>query len=188
MIHDGLTALEVAAPLMSLVSLLAFVRALQGPRTREWLGPTADFWELLRRLGLPLLEHVATRVPVEGIYVSYELDFKEVVGTIDADPERVEELLWDAGFTRQPLAALKTLPTGETEVGSWAFRDHPLAPTQIHVVLFAKDGRTVLAAHEEYSPLNPWYALAHYQGQGYDAAAGARAVRRRLDEGVWVDE
>ncbi len=74
-------------------------------------------------------------------YASYELTDRELVGLIDAPPEEVEQLLWDAGAVRQPLAALKTLPDGRKEVGSWAFRDGLLAETQTHVILFDGDPR-----------------------------------------------
>ena len=187
---EDTTTVQLAASLVSLAALLAFVRTLQGPRTREWLGPAADFWELVRRLLLPVLDRVARRRLPGDHYAAYELPLREVVGTIDATPEQVEQLLWDAGATRMPLAALKTLRFEDieaVEVGSWAFRDSLFARRQVHVMLFAMDGQTVVAAHAEASALNPWTALDHYRGVGLSAEAGAREVRRRLDEDVWVE-
>lgn len=49
----------VVASLVSLVALVLFVRALQGPRARRLLGPAADWRESLRRGLLPLVDRVA---------------------------------------------------------------------------------------------------------------------------------
>ncbi|UIP00327.1 hypothetical protein Hbl1158_02860 [Halobaculum sp. CBA1158] len=178
----------IVASLVSLVGLLLFVRALQSPRTRRWLGPAADWWETLRRLVLPLLDRVAReRLPGDH-FAAYELRPREIVGVIDASPEETERLLWDAGFRRMPLAALKRLPDGRVEIGSWAWRESPLAKRQIHVMLFAAgEGQTLVAAHEEASALNPWAAWDHYRGVGLSAQGGERAVRERLDERVWKE-
>jgi len=176
----------IAAPLVATAALLATAWALQQPRSRALLGPAADGWEYLRRGVWPLLDRLAPGTH----YASYELTDRELVGLIDAPPEEVEQLLWEAGAVRQPLAALKTLPDGRKEVGSWAFRDGLLAPTQTHVVLFEGilEGETLVAAHQEASPLLPWTTLDHYRGRGLDVEAGERVVRERLDEGVWVGE
>jgi len=173
----------IAAPLVATAALLATAWALQQPRSRALLGPAADGWEYVRRGLWPLLDRLAPGMH----YASYELTDRELVGLIDAPSEEVEQLLWEAGFVRQPLAALKTLPDGRKEVGSWAFRDSLLAPTQTHVILFEGilEGETLVAAHQEASPLLPWTALDHYRGRGLDVEAGERAVRERLDEGVW---
>jgi len=181
-----ITTTQLAASLVATAALLATAWALQQPRSRALLGPAADGWEYLRRGVWPLLDRLAPGTH----YASYELTDRELVGLIDAPPEEVEQLLWNAGAVRQPLAALKTLPDGRKEVGSWAFRDSLLAPTQTHVVLFEGilEGETLVAAHEEPSPLLPWTALDHYRGRGYDVEAGERAVRERLDEGVWASE
>lgn len=182
---DTLTPTQIAAPLVATAALLATLWAARQPRTRRLLGPAADFWEYARRLVWPLLDRVARR---HGHYAAYEIGEREVVGVLDATPGEAEQLLWDAGARRQPLAALKTLPDGRTECGSWAFRDSLLAETQVHVVLFAgtHEGETLVAAHAEASPINPFTALDHYRARGVDVDAGERAVRRRLDEGVWV--
>jgi len=183
------TPTAIAAPLVATAALLATLWAARGPRSRHWLGPAADGWEYVRRGLLPLLDRLMRRSSSGRHYASYELTDRELVGLIDAPPEEVEQLLWDAGAVRQPLAALKTLPDGRKEVGSWAFRDGLLAETQTHVILFEGilEGETLVAAHQEASPINPWTALDHYRGRGYDVEAGERAVRERLDEGVWAD-
>lgn len=187
---ENLTPTVVAAPLVATVALLGTLWMLQQPRSRTLLGPAADFWEYGRRLVLPLLDRLARRRLGDGHYAAYELDAEELVGILDAPPEEAERILWEAGAVRQPLAALKTLPDGRVERGSWAFRDSLLAEQQTHVVLFAghEDGETLVAAHREASPINPVTALDHYRGRGYDVDAGERDLRRRLDEGVWVEE
>ncbi|WP_435065902.1 hypothetical protein [Halobaculum sp. EA56] len=181
---------SIVASLVSLAALALFVRALQGPRTRRWLGPAADFWESLRRLVLPLVDRVARRRLPGNHYAAYTISLDEHVGVIDAPPERVEQLLWDAGFRRMPLAAYKQLPNGEAEVGSWAYRDGLLARKQTHVMLFRTGGagqQTSVFAHREFNALNPTTAWKHYRGVGLSAAEGERAVRERLDEGVWAE-
>lgn len=181
---------SIAASFVATAALLATLWAARRPRTRRLLGPAADYLEYVRRLVCPLLDRLAGQYLEGRHYATYELAERELVGLIDAPPEAVERMLWDAGAVRQPLAALKTLPDGRTEAGSWAFRDSLLAPTQTHVVLFAgvEDGETLVAAHQEASPLLPWTALDHYRARDVDVDAGERVVRERLDEGVWVKE
>jgi len=65
----------------------------------------------VRRGLLPLLDRFLRRLD-GGHYASYELDEGEIVGLIDAPPEQVERMLWEAGATRMPLAALKRLAGG----------------------------------------------------------------------------
>jgi len=186
-----ITPVEIAAPLVATTALLLFARALRRPRTRRLLGPAADWWETIRGIVLPLLDRLARRRLPGQHYAAYTLSLDEVVGVIDAPPEEVEQILWERGARRMPLAALKRLPmpyAGSVEVGSWAWRDGLLADQQVHVMLFAAgEGRTLVAAHEEANALSPFRALDHYRGRGYDVPAGEREVRRRLDEGVWME-
>jgi len=185
---ESITPTQLAAPLVSLAALWAFAWAIRQPRSRRLLGPAADWWELVRRHGLPLVDRLARRRLDGSHYAAYELSLDEIVGVIDAPPEEVEQMLWESGAKRMPLAALKTLPDGRAEVGSWAWRDGLLAENQTHGMLFAAgEGQTLIAAHGEANALNPFTALDHYRGVGLDADAGERAVRRRLDEGVWAD-
>lgn len=180
---------SIAAPLVATAALLATLWAIRQPRSRALLGPAADFWEYVRRGLLPLLDRMLRRRAPGQHYAAYQLSMDEVVGTIDATPEEIEQLLWDAGFRRMPLAALKSLPDGRVERGSWTYRDSLLADRQLHVMLFATaEGQTLVAAHAEANALNPMVAMDHYRGRGYDVPAGERQVRKRLDEGVWIDE
>jgi len=174
--------IEIAAPIVATVALLLFLRARRSPHARAVLGPAADGWEVVRRGLLPLLDRLARRRLDGGHYASYELGEGEIVGLIDASPEEVERMLWDAGATRMPLAALKRLPGDRTEIGSWAWRDGVLAREQVHVMLFrgVEEGETLVAAHKEPNALNPWTALDHYRGVGYSPEEGEREVRQRL--------
>jgi hypothetical protein len=172
--------IPIAAALVSTAALLAFMWALRQPRNRRYVGPAADYWELVRRILLPLL---ARRVP--AVKWSYELHGREYVGRINEPPEEVEQLLWDHGFTRMPLAAYKTLPDGSGEVGSWAFRESLTAEKQLHVMLFADGDGTAVYAHAEYSAINPLVALKHYRGTGYNPDAGAEQLRAKLPPEVW---
>lgn len=184
------TITPIAASFVATAALVAALWTLQQPRTRRLVGPAADGWETLRSVVLPSLDRLLRRRAPGQHYAAYELGAEEVVGLIDAPPEAVEQLLWEAGYRRNPLAALKTLPEGRVERGSWAFRDGLLAREQTHIVLFAgvRDGETLVAAHQEASAINPLVAMEHYRAEGYDVPAGERAVRKRLDEGIWVEE
>ncbi len=105
-----ITPTQLAASLVSLAGLLGAAWALRQPRSRRLLGPAADYWEYGRRALLPLLDRLLRRHAPGQHYAAYQLSLDEVVGTIDATPEAVEQLLWDAGFRRMPVAALKDLP------------------------------------------------------------------------------
>jgi len=179
MIHDPI---PIAAAVVSTVALLAFIWALRQPRNTRYLGPAADYWETLRSVLLPLL---ARRVP--RIKWSYTLHEREYVGRIDESPEEVEQLLWEHGFRRMPLAAYKTLSDGTGEVGSWAWRESLTADKQLHVMLFPDQDGTAVYAHAEFSAINPVVALKHYRGVGYDPQAGAEQLRAKLPSGVWDD-
>jgi len=187
MFNTNLTA--IAASLVATAALLVFLWAARGPRERALLGPAADGWELLRGAVLPALDRLLRRRAPGKLYAAYTLSLTELVGMIDASPEEVEQMLWEAGFRRMPLAAYKTLPipyAGRGEVGSWAYRDGLLASRQVHVMLFAAgEGRTLVAAHEEANALNPFTALEHYRGGGYSPSRGQKQVQTLLPDEVW---
>jgi hypothetical protein len=180
MIQDPI---PIAAAVVSTVALLAFVWALRQPRSTRYVGPAADYWETLRSALLPLL---ARRVP--DVLWSYTLHEREYVGGIDKPPEEVEQLLWDHGFTRMPLAALKRLSDGTVESGSWAWRESLTAQNQLHVMLFATRDGTAIYCHLEANALSPFNALDHYLGRGYDPEAGAKQLRDKLPSGVWDEQ
>lgn len=153
--------------------------------TREGLGPDADHLEDFRRKSLPNLHTVFEWLDGDG-YAMYPLSQGEYAGTITEPPEEVEEMLWENDLIRNPLAALKTDPFGETEVGSWMYRDPRDADRQVHVMLFRHESDngdvTDLYAHKEYSAghPNPEIAVKHYNGNDYDTEAGGEWVRENL--------
>jgi len=144
---------------------------------RDLMGPGADFWNGLRRAALPVAEHALG----DRVMASVPVDEREKVGRIDADRETVEEHLWDAGFRRNPLSALKTRD-GEAEVGSWAYREGTDAPRQLHVALFpAADGPGVdVYAHEEWSAINSDVAIRHYEAEDQRKSLGREAAAEML--------
>jgi hypothetical protein len=188
-IAEQLLTAEAAAVVVSVIALLIYLRAA------AWLfGPDARFWNPLRQLLVPLLDHlVKTRgqefgIPEDINYASYELAQSEFAARVDANVEAVGEALADAGYRRMPLAALKTLPDGRVERASWAWRDGLLASTQTHVMLFeAPTGDVDIYAHREPNALNPLRAWAHYRGHGYDPEAGGDAVREWLEKEAVFD-
>jgi len=146
------------------------------------LDPEDDWWEDARRATLPVLDSYAERY---GEYTAYPLDPDEYAGTAPMPPEEFEQRLAAEGFKRNPIAALKTNPAGKQEVGSWAYRDGPLARRQLHVMLFERetdDGlQTDVYAHEEYSSLHPLVAYEHYTAVDYDPEAGVKRARSIFD-------
>jgi hypothetical protein len=167
---------KVLAPVVSLIGLLAFVWAIRHPRTKLILGPPADFWELIRRYGLPLL---GKRLP-DRIYTTGNVTESQFVVRTDKSPEQVEEVLWANGYKRMPLAAFKSLPDGRKSVGSWAYRDGPLSDKQLHITLFEAENGTGVYAHLEPSAINPLTAYAHFASDEVDARAGVEAAQKQL--------
>lgn len=172
--------IPIAAGIVSTIGLLWFVWAARQPRNTRYVGPAADWWETLRSILLPLLSQ---RVP--RIKWAYTLHEREYVGVIDRPPEEVEQLLWEHGFTRNPLAAYKTLSDETGEVGSWAWRESLFADSQLHVMLFPAREGTAVYAHVEPNAQNPFTALDHYRGVGYNPQEGAELCRNLLPDGVW---
>lgn len=168
-----LVAWAIAAPVVAAVAYAAVRRA-----GRRYFGPDDDWWENVRRDVLVPLNRFST---ARGWgRAAYTLSRDEYAGRTTADPERVEDVLSDAGFTRMPLAAFKHDPNGRAEVGSWAYRKRILSVRQVHVILFEYHGGTLVYAHREFNAYNPGVALAHYLGIGYDPDAGKRAIRGKM--------
>lgn len=149
---------------------------------RTDLGPEDDWWETVRREGVPAVHDVLEEV---GMYATYPIEEDEYAGTLPVHPEEAEHLLSDEGFRRNPVAALKVRGDGEKEVGSWVYRESPLARRQLHVMLFERStGQETLTdvyAHEEYSSLHPAVAYEHYREVDYDPERGKERVRDRFD-------
>jgi hypothetical protein len=166
---------------------------LYGVLGRSALGPDADYWEPLRTRLIPILDRALRSV---GGYAEMESYGREYAGTIHADPEQVEIMLYEQGYHRNPLSSLKTLAADKSHdasVGSWAYREsqHAVVPNclalrQTHVTLYRQSGpdgqHTALYAHNEYSSINPFVAWLHYRGKGADVAAGVEQVREQFAE------
>lgn len=155
----------------------------EGDAIKPGLGPEDDHWEDWRRTSLPTLHRVFQWF--DG-YATYPLREREYAGTIADPPEAVEETLWEQGLCRNPLAALKTDPLDNTEVGSWMYREDPTAERQVHVMLFrigtGDAVETDLYAHKEYAAghPDPEIAVKHYNAEDYSPAAGVGWVQEHL--------
>jgi len=141
----------------------------------RWVqGPEGKWWESLRRhcsQRLGQLDEQAGPRPITKY---------EYAGALDHSVEETEQMLWKMGFVRNPFARLKTR-SGEPEAGSWAYRESPLAPRQLHLMLFEReDGGTDVYAHEELSSVHPLCAPDHFRGCGQSVGAGVRRTREWL--------
>jgi len=162
--------------------------------TARRLGPQHDWVEVVRSVALPLLDPVIERL-AGGVGAAYEIGDRERVGVLDATPEAVERLLWQAGCRRNVLSATKTLPDGRRQQGAWVYRrDADVgARMQVDIMLFeARGGTAVYAHHEPSSSLrwlrrDPSVLVDHYRGRGYDPDAGERIlVEEILPDARWV--
>lgn len=174
--------IAIAAPLVAGVAMILWY----GYAPDRLKGPRATWWNTLRRVLLPMVNRLGHR---HGLgYASYALSEEEFVGTADASISEVEAALWELGFERMPLSALKETPDGRIEQGSWAYRAGPLAERQLHVMLFEADGGLDLYAHDEFNAFHPRYALKHYRGVGLDPAAGETQLREMLADSSILKE
>lgn len=134
-------------------------------------GPEGWWWERVRRVSSRLFGRVdedgGPRPITDGEYA----------GRFDSDFDTVENRLYADGFIRNPMARLKTrddIP----EDGSWVYRDSPLAPRQIHLMLFENDdGTTDVYAHAELSSVNPLCGPGHFHGTGQSVREGVERAR-----------
>jgi hypothetical protein len=191
---SGLTDTQIAQLAASAVAMITLAVYYRAP---AWLfGPDAKFWNPLRRVIVPLLDRIAKThgdelgLPDDLDYAAYELAQSEFAAQVEAGVDDVGEALAESGYTRMPLAALKSLPDGRIERASWARRDGLLASTQTHVMIFEAPPASTgveIYAHTEPNALNPLRAWAHYRGRGYDPEAGGDIVREWLDEETEFD-
>lgn len=160
---------------LSLLSLsfgatVGFVLSYALP-TRYNQGPKARWWERVRRLAsraFGLVDDGGGPRPITD---------GEFAGTLDCDLDAAEHLLYSEGFIRNPMARLKTR-TEQLEDGSWVYRESPLAPRQLHLMLFeTDDGRTDVYAHEELSSVHPLCGPAHFRGDGQSVRAGVERAQ-----------
>lgn len=142
--------------------------------TRYNRGPQGRWWERLRRLGSRMLGLIdddgGPRQITDG----------EFSGTLHCDLDTTEQMLYEKGYIRNPMARLKTRD-GTPEDGSWVYRESPLAPSQLHLMLFENDdGSTDVYAHEELSSVNPLCGPAHFRGDGQSVRTGVERAREWL--------
>lgn len=143
------------------------------------MGYREDFVNAVRRSLLPQL-HYLIAGSFDGYAVSHTTA-DEYALTTHCSEERLEEILSDLGFSRNPIAALKVRSDGNTSEGSWVWRPSPLADYQLHVVVHElEDAEKVdVYAHWECSWIRHPYR--HYVARGYDAEKGVELTRRWLD-------
>jgi hypothetical protein len=138
-------------------------------------GPSGRYWEKLRRqisrVTGALLDDRAGPRPVSSA---------EYAGTLPMGVDAAEELLWQSDFVRNPFSRLKNLD-GRSEIGSWVYRESPLAERQFHLMLFrTESGSIAVYAHEEPSSVHPFVVATHFRGAEQDVAAGVSFAREVL--------
>lgn len=155
-------------------------------------GPEGRWWERVRRVVAGTAARIDTRAGPRPITRG------EYAGVFRDSLAETEAILYSEGFFRNPTARLKTRD-GDPEDGSWVYRETPLAPRQLHLMLFERsDGHTDVYAHEELSSVNPLCAMSHFTGAGQCVGAGVRRARELFDldtagapaeppEGAWND-
>lgn len=152
---------------------LGFVVSYAVP-TRYNRGPEGRWWERLRRVASRVFglfdEDGGPRPITDG----------EFAGTLHCNIDTAERRLYEDGFIRNPMARLKTRD-GTPEDGSWVFRDSPLSPVQLHLMLFETDGATDVYAHAELSSVHPLCGPAHLRGEGQSVRVGVECARERFD-------
>ncbi|MDQ2049426.1 hypothetical protein RBH26_02910 [Natronolimnohabitans sp. A-GB9] len=142
------------------------------------MGYREDAINAVRRSLLPQL-HYLFAGSFDGYAVSHTTA-EEYALTTHCSEERLEEILEDLGFSRNPIASLKVRMDGNTSEGSWVWRESPLADHQLHIVLHELEdaAKVDVYAHWECSWIRHPYK--HYVARGYDAEAGVELARRWL--------
>jgi len=188
----SLNALATAAALVVVSGALALAWRRGTPADHPVLERLCgavwpDAWRL-RRAVLPQLERIAPA----GKFVIPARD-SEWVGVVDTPPAALRERLRDAdGVYPNNAAGLKQVG-GRWGAGSYAYREDGLFGTwQVHIRLVPHgDGRTVVLAHREVSPLagvgeGPGavvrQAVRHYRGATLDDQAGVERARELLND------
>jgi len=142
--------------------------------SRYNLGPEGRWWEVLRRAVSGVAARMDERAGPRAVVRA------EYAGRLNRAAAATEQWLWDAGFVRNPFARLK-VRDGEPELGSWVYRESPLAQRQLHLMLFeCEDGSIDIYAHAELSSIHPVHGPAHFRGDGQSVGVGVRRARRLL--------
>ncbi|QFU81261.1 hypothetical protein [Natronorubrum aibiense] len=151
------------------------------------MGYREDVVNAVRRSVIPQL-HYVLQGSFDGYAVSHTTA-EEYVLTAHCSEARLETLLENRGFSRNPIASLKVRLDGNTAEGSWVWRESPLADHQLHVVLHELEAadKVDVYAHWECSWIRHPYN--HYVARGYDAETGVELARRWLiaDDGLGLE-
>ena len=142
------------------------------------MGYREDFVNAVRRSTWPQLHYL-----ISGSFDGYAVSHTtadEYALTTRCSEERLEEILSELGFSRNPIASLKVRTDGNTSEGSWVWRASPLADMQLHIVLHEVENaeKVDVYAHWECSWIRRPYK--HYVARGYDAEKGVELARRWL--------
>ncbi|ELY50056.1 hypothetical protein [Natronolimnohabitans innermongolicus] len=142
------------------------------------MGIREDFVNAVRRSVWPQIHYLLAGT-FDGYAVSHTTA-EEYALTTHCTEERLEEILAELGFSRNPIASLKVRMDGNTSEGSWVWRASPLADMQLHVVLHEVENteKVDVYAHWECSWIRHPYK--HYVARGYDAEKGVELARRWL--------
>lgn len=179
--------LALVAPLFALaVSYLFFYEGLIYK-----VGGDNAFWRTVRSV-LPYLDSAARD---RGFYTSYQIEKKELVGTLDMDVHEAVELFYEKGYIDSPLASHKSDWKNRHEVASLGYYGYDgetikswsklkrflmmsfIIRKQLHVTLFERDdGKVVVTAHYEYSPYCALVAHKHLLGKKYNIKKGFNMV------------
>lgn len=142
------------------------------------LGPDAEYWDVFRYRSLWISKRLFGWV----LHTDRPIRNEEFAGVLPMNPNEAERVLWENGFHRNPVAAVKTR-NGTPEIGSWVRREHPKAKRQLHIMLFhnpsGKDSVDVYA-HEEFSSVNLNVAVRHYRGIDQRARLGVERAKKLL--------
>ena len=124
-----------------------------------------------------------------GGYSIGRVGYGQYVGTFDEDEEVIEDELVSVGAFRNPMAALKSLPDGRIEEGSWrvTYEDDltgRIEPgMQVHIHLFeredGKPGRELYAHYEDDWGAAP---IAHLHEENFSVETGVEIASELIDE------
>lgn len=152
------------------------------------MGHRLDFIERIRERLWPKL-HKAIRAVYPAGYAIGETQPQEYAATIHTSEERVERLLCDMGFRRNPIAALKyQISDGNRHIatGSWAWRKSLLADQQLHITLYQSVNSYGIDVYAHWEPSWIIHPIKHYDGQHVDGPQGAEMMRKWLFDAACV--
>lgn len=163
------------------IVLLAYCPLVYIGVTRT-LGKDDDWWNPMRRVIWPILDKLFEKL--FGGYAAYDVVKRSRVGRYDMTADELEAELYELGYYKNPIAALKRRPwrndvakrsLAKREI-DWFEREwmNKLVPDifatwQVHVTIFENaDGTAVAFAHREHSSINPLTLHTHYGGDYYE--------------------